>query len=221
MTRHGILILSLLVLAPSALTAQESDWSATAVPRLGYFTPDRELGTIRQGEAVVAIGSAPTLGLSIEIGTPLQFVGLRATAQTTIGSAMNEVEPTSQPLDRPASVLNLSMDALLSPVPGAWGARPYGVIGVGLKRYDLGRGPFGDDLGDRFGGREAGFALNAGAGVEAVLGQTVVSIEAVDYMSGLWGRRIYDYSSLGERAFNGIRHDVFVSVGLKLKLLGR
>ena len=52
-------------------------------------------------------------------------------------------------------------------------------------------------------------------------GKTVLSFEAVDYVSGFTRRPTYEYTPLSQRAFGEMHHDLFFSIGLKVPTFGK
>ena len=221
---------------PASGVAQDQDgWSLSVNPRVGYSVPDKPLGALAPGGPVVEMAPAVTAGATVELGTPWRWVGLRFTALNTFAAGLNRrvpagssscgdgcigLEYTSEPLKAGGSTLNLSMD-LLAHLPLATDhVAPYLVAGAGLKRYDLGGGLHPADPRYRYGGRSAGLAVNVGGGLDVAFGNAVLTLEAVDYISGLNGRWNHEWSPLSERAFNTLRHDVVFSVGLEVDVFG-
>jgi hypothetical protein len=226
----------LLIALPVSGTAQNhGTWSLSVNPRFGYSIQDKPLGALAPGGPVVEMPPAAAAGVGIEIGTPSRWVSVRFTVLSTFAEGLNRrssyafwcgesvctaLGDRSHPLKDGGSVLNLSGDLVVRPALSFGRVQPYAVAGAGLKRYDLGDGAYDLDLRYRYGGRSAGAAVNLGGGIECPVGHAVITLEAVDYMSGLSGRRVHEYSPLSERAFNGIRHDVVFSVGLRVDVLG-
>ncbi len=226
----------LFALLPMALSAQTNGWSLALNPRFGYFVADKPLGALTVDGPNIEMPPAATTGLALEIGTPLKFLSIRTIAETTIfaglarrsqdgsvscGANCERTEYRSDPLPNVGSILNLAVGLRVAPSPESWPVRPYAVGGVGLKRYDLGRGQYGEDPRYSFGGRSAGKALNAGVGFDLRLGQAVFNLEAVNYMSGPSGWRNPQTTRLSDKAFQTLHHDLFISAGMRVDVFGR
>ena len=232
--RYSALVAAALLISPGLASAQQNSWSLSINPRFGYFASDKPLGYFTPDGPTVEMPAAATAGLTVELGTPYRFLALRATAQSTLNAGLARKVPTgftscgtgcasmeheSHPIAQSGSLLNLSMDAVIRPAPASWRYQPYGVLGAGLKRYDLGRGVYNGDPQSQFGGRSAGLAINTGAGIDVPLGKAVLNIEVVDYVSG-FSRASSPQSSLSQKAFTAIRHDLFMSLGFRVNLFG-
>ena len=215
--------LSVFALAiPTCASAQADAWSLTFHPRAGVFIPEKDVGNYK-GEGV-HLSQAPVLGASVELTTPLQWVQLRATGWTTVSASLDRKlfdgwESCARDCHREATgrngaLMNFSVDGVLTP-SRTWAVQPYAVAGVGAKRFDFGNQRLvASDPASDLGGATWGAGINTGFGLELPVAGARLTMEAVDYMSGIHG-----YAEDGADAtqpFRSIRHDIVFSMGVRL-----
>lgn len=209
--------------------------AVTILPTVGYQVSDKPLGLVSPNGELVALNSAPTVGLGIEVQTKFPFLVFRGAAQSTIngglsrlvpngitscGANCSKVERVSQPFKDGASVLNLSVSAVLRPKPSST-ISPYLLMGVGLKRHDLGRGIYRDgEASYTLGGRESTIAAQVGSGVSFLIGRNRFEVGAVDYISGFSnGGYVESFANpLSNRALHQLRHDLNIGLSMRVPL---
>jgi hypothetical protein len=237
--RRIVMVVSAVLIAPTLAEAQERTWGLDIIPRFGFFHADKSMGLLAPGQVgspLMRMQNSVAFGAAVQLETPLRWLAIRGVAEQTIGADLTQrgrfdpsevdlTEPRDQSLQAGTSVMNLAGSVLVRPFPNKLPL--YFVGGVGLKRYDFGRGGWSEDGRYRYGGREGALSVHAGLGTEIDLGGPRFVLEAATYTSGFRGsidlnRSVPDYyRSLVQRALHDrLGHDLFVTVGVKVPVFG-
>lgn len=182
-----------LLLALAAWPAQAQ--SVYVSPLLGAFHPSSNLADVRAAglEGELVKDNALALGLNVEFGS------LRASAIYATNSKVSERPVGSELGD--GSMLALTGDYILRPIPRIAGIQPYGLAGAGLRRESY---SFNDEGLDGFADTdETDFAWHLGLGADLMLSNIGIMVEVSDYIT-----------SGGDSRFD--RHDAFVMAGLRV-----
>jgi hypothetical protein len=160
----------------------------------GAYIPGSEWREIRSGAERVRIERAGSLalGLNLELGS------LRGSLGYVTGSRISEEGVAGDIGD--GSLLTAALDLVIRPLPRLL-VQPYLFGGPGLVReeYSFDAGRF-----TGFPRDESRFALHLGAGADLMLGRLGVAAELADWIS--------------RPDAGGTQHDVFMMVGLKVRL---
>lgn len=181
-----------LLLALAAWPAQAQ--SVYVSPLVGAFHPSSNLADVRDaGVGELAKDNALALGLNVEFGS------LRASAIYATNSKVSERPVGSELGD--GSMLAVTGNYVLRPIPRIAGIQPYGLAGAGLTRESY---SFNDEGLDGFKDTDdTDFAWHLGLGADLMLSNVGIMVEVSDYIT-----------SGGDSRFN--RHDAFVMAGLRV-----
>ena len=234
-----MILATALAVVPATAAGQTTAWELNVVPRVGFFHADKAMGLLAPGETgspLVRMQNGATLGLLVELETPLRWISIRATADRTFGADLVERgrldfenstggQPSELPLKSGTSVLNLAVGLAVRPSPRQLPI--YLVGGIGVKSYDFGGGGWYQDPRYRFGGREATLAVHGGVGTELKLGAAAFNVEAAVFTSGFSGSESSNtslptyYRSLVQRATDDrLGHDLSLTVGMRIPVFG-
>jgi hypothetical protein len=122
-----------------------------------------------------------------------------ATKAEILGEGVNAQGPVGE-----GRLLAITGGVALRPIPRFAGIQPYALGGLGVKR--IGYSWNDDAISDAFPEDETRFSMQAGAGVDLMLGGLGITAE------------IYDMITPGSTDY---RHDTFIVAGLKLRLGGQ
>ncbi len=171
-------------------------------PRVGLYAPLTDLGQAEStaGAIVADRSGSLALGLGVELGfLPLP---IRANLDYVTGAEVSE-EGVSEPTD--ATMLAVSADLMIRPLPRIIIIQPYVFAGAGLRQYN-----FDPSDPDVSGLRDASDpTVHLGGGADLELGPLHVNAEIGDYIS--WYEIQSDETEM--------QHDLFVSIGLVLGIL--
>lgn len=198
----------LLAMLGAASGARAQGLSIQFVPRLGAFVPTRALsdfhGQFSSFEATIAPGLAA--GAALELAVPGAPVTFRGTLDYVAGTQLAAKGLTADTTT--LSLLAVGGDVVVRPFGGE-AARPYFLVGAGVKHYHLVpgslvrsiRGAFTDDRTDN--------AAHFGVGVDVRLGALTTLVELTDWVSR------FGVPATGRQR---VQHDVFVMGGLRVGL---
>lgn len=186
-------------LAAGALLASAGSAHAQihVTPMLGGYWQANDFEDLREeGQQIRASREgAFAMGVAAELGS-LRF-GLAYASDATINEEGVEGELGT------ASLVALSADLALRPLPRILGIQPYGLVGLGLKRADYSWER--DGLSDAFGDSDDDLGGHLGIGADWMFGRFGVTAEVSDYITkddtGDWNQ-----------------HDAFAMVGLRIRL---
>ncbi|MGH7502410.1 MAG: hypothetical protein ACREL7_11695 [Longimicrobiales bacterium] len=166
-------------------------------PTVGSYLPGDDPLHLREGREDQRLirGRTLSLGLNLEAGV---FRG--TVAYATQAEILNEGIETQGPIGE-GRLLAITGGVALRPIPRFAGIQPYAIGGLGVKRagYSWNDDGFSNALPDD----KTNFALQAGAGVDLMLGGLGFTAE------------IYDMITPGS---DNNRHDTFIMAGLRLRL---
>ncbi|MFW6205921.1 MAG: hypothetical protein ACOC5I_01655, partial [Gemmatimonadota bacterium] len=169
-------------------------------PRVGLYVPLTDLGDAGGTVGTIAAEQSGTLalGLGVELGFAAAPVGIRANLDYATGSEIS-AEGVGETAER--TVIMLAGDLVFRPLPRLVVVQPYLYAGGGLRQYDFDVGTL-EDASDPM--------LHLGGGLDLRLGTLALNAEIGDYLSWL---------ELQEGMGSEPQHDLFVSVGIVLRLL--
>jgi hypothetical protein len=183
--------LGLLLAAAHPLAAQSIHLS----PLVGAFHPTSDLNDLRG--ARIARDNAFALGLNVDVSF------LRASLAYASGARITDDGIGNGDEIGDGSLLALTGDVVLRPIPRLIVLQPYLIGGAGLKRESY---SFDDDgLGDLLPEDATDFAWHVGLGADLMLGNFGLVAEVSDFITS------GDDDTFG-------RHDTFAMVGLRFRL---
>lgn len=172
------------------------------VPKAGLFMP---LNALTDG-AEVDMGLA--LGLAVELTLPRLPVNFRANLEYANATDIVERSAAETVLGE-LSLIAITGDVVLRPLPATAVAQPYFLGGAGIKAYDITLEPGGPD--DLLGmeGTTTRFALHIGGGVDVRFGPLALILEISDYISRI-------ETGTGDTR---LQNDVFGMIGFRVAML--
>lgn len=199
------LALGLLVLAAPPAQAQ----TFSVIGKAGGYLPVSDTYEITNEleSLVVAKQADLALGGGIEISPLFWPVDLRIGADYLTGAEVTTDGVAGETVVADGTLLMLSGDVVLRPLPRIVVVQPYLLGGIGYKRetFDIADGA-SSELPENF----SDYMVHAGLGVDLQFGGVGVLVEVTDY----FGRP----NSESRDGFFDVHHDVFASVGIKLGL---
>jgi len=195
MKRH--VLIALATVAVGIHTGEARAQNVTVTPRLGAYLAAGDAGELRSEAERFQVerDAGFALGMTVELGP------LRGSADYVTGKRITE-DGLDDGEVGDGSLLAVAAGVALRPIPRIVGIQPYGIAGVGLKRSGYSYNE--DGLSDLLPASETDFSLQAGLGVDLMLGRVGVVLEATDYIS-------WHDGSAG-------RHDAFITAGLRVGL---
>lgn len=181
------------------------------MPKAGVYIPGNDLATIRDGaeEIRTKLEGSFAIGLALELARSGAPVGLRGNFDYITGTTITE-----DGIDRSdrseTTMLALTGDLVLRPIPRLLILQPYLLGGAGVKRYQFDRESLGGSLADAFPADRTDFAVHLGAGLEVGLGFLSLTAEVSDYISR--------FEADGQDGGRKLQNDVFAMVGVRLGL---
>jgi hypothetical protein len=168
-------------------------------PTVGVYHPNRDPLHLREGRTDQRLirGRTLSLGMNLEAGV---FRG--TVAYATKAEILSEGVETQGPVGE-GRLLAITGGVALRPIPRFAGIQPYAIGGLGVKR--IGYSWNEDQISNALPEDETEFAMQAGAGVDLMLGALGITAE------------IYDMITPGSTDY---RHDTFIMAGLRLRLGG-
>lgn len=198
-----------LVAAPAA--AQVPGLELTVLPKVGFYSPASDLQAAQDalGEVVDDRGGSLALGLALEMGVPLTALGVRVGFDYVTGSEFTYEDEASVETTAEQTMLAITGDVVLRPIPRLIVVQPYLLAGAGVKRYDFSFDEdAGTDIDTAFPDSETDFTLHAGVGLDLGLGPIALVAELSDYIS--W----YEV----EGGDSEMQNDLFLMAGVRLGL---
>lgn len=191
-----------LALAVQVAPARAQGPNVQLVPKAGLFMPLNAL----TDAAEVDMGLA--LGLAVELTLPRLPVDLRANLEYAIATDIVERSAAETVLGE-LSLLAITGDVVLRPLPATAVAQPYFLGGAGIKTYDISLEPGAPD--DLLGmeGTTTRFALHIGGGVDVRFGPLSLVLEISDYISRI-------ETGTGDTR---LQNDVFGMIGFRVAML--
>ena len=195
--------------APAA--AQVPGIELSVLPKVGFYSPASDLAAAQDalGEVVDDRGGSLALGLALEMGVPLTALGVRVGFDYVTGSEFTYEDEAAVEATAEQTMLAITGDVVLRPIPRLVVVQPYLLAGAGVKRYDF---SFDEDAGTdieaAFPESETDFTIHAGIGVDLGLGPIALIAELSDYIS--WYETGADESEM--------QNDLFLMAGIRLGL---
>jgi hypothetical protein len=188
---------TLLVLVPTALSAQIPGINLNLGARAGMFSPMSTLAETLFGDLKLKPGLG--IGASLELDLPLSPINVRANVDAALGAKLElDDGETGDEVD----VIAITGDLVFRPLPRIVVFQPYLLAGAGIKRYSSETaGTAFDDQSD--------FTGHIGIGGDLKVGPLAVLAELSDYISSFT-------SGSGE---SKLQNDVFVMVGFRIGML--
>ena len=199
------------VLASLALGAVPASAQVSVLPRVGFYSPASDLAAAQDalGEVVDDRGGSLALGLALEMGVPLSSLGVRVGFDYVTGSEFTYEDEAAVEATAEQTMLVVTGDVVLRPIPRLLVVQPYLLAGAGLKRYDFSFDEdAGTDIDAAFPESETDFTVHAGLGFDLGLGPIAVIAELSDYIS--W----YDTGDDETQ----MQNDLFLMAGVRLGL---
>ena len=189
MTRKVLIALAALagVAAPGA--AQVPGLDLSIVPKVGFYVAaaDLETATEAAGQVVDDRGGSLAVGLALDFAVPLAPVSFRAGFDYVTSSEFTYADTTGSELEATGeqTMLAISGDIVLRPLPRLVIVQPYLLAGAGVKRYDFSFAETDGEttIDEAFPDSETDFTLHAGLGVDLGLGPIALVAEVGDYVS--------------------------------------
>ena len=202
--RTWIKVVAGAALAAVAVPAQAQ---ISVVPKIGFYSPAADLEAAREaaGEIVDERGGSLALGLAAELGMfRVGFDYVTASEFTWADTTGADVEASGE-----QTMLALTGDVILRPIPRILILEPYLLAGAGVKRYDF---SFEDASGDTeieeaFPESATDFTVHAGLGVDVDVGPIALVVELSDYVS--W------YEAEGADG-SEMQNDLFIMAGVRV-----
>ena len=199
---------SLLVAAPLA----GQGLSVDLVPKVGFYSPadDLEAAADAAGEIVDDRGGSLAVGLALDLGVPLSPLNVRVGFDYVTASEFTYADTTGADLEATGeqTMLAITGDVILRPIPKLLIVQPYFLAGAGVKRYDFSFADAaeGSDIEEAFPESETDFTVHAGLGVDLGIGPIALVAELSDYVS--W----YEVEGGDSR----MQNDLFLMAGLRV-----
>lgn len=190
--------------APAAAQAPGIDLKLN--PRVGLYVPLTDLGeaSTTAGTIVTEKSGSLALGLGAELGLAVLPVNIRANVDYVTGSEVNTEGVTADPTQ--TTMLVVSGDLILRPLPKIILVQPYVFAGGGLRQYNFDvenqTTTALEDASDP--------TIHLGGGLDLTLGPLALNAEVGDYIS--W----FEFQAGADAE---MQHDMFVTVGIVLGLL--
>lgn len=195
--------------APAA--AQVPGLELTVLPKVGFYSPASDLAAAQDalGEVVDDRGGSLALGLALELGVPLTSLGVRVGFDYVTGSEFTYEDEAAVEATAEQTMLAITGDVVLRPIPRLVVVQPYLLAGAGVKRYDFSFDEdAGTDIETAFPESETDFTVHAGIGIDLGLGPIALVAELSDYIS--WYETGADESEM--------QNDLFLMAGVRLGL---
>lgn len=200
MLKTGLAVACLLgFAAPTA--AQAPGIELKVNPRVGLYVPLSDLGELQSTAGAIAAekSGSLTVGLGVELDLALLPVGLRANVDYVPGSDISAEGVTDNA--GATTMLAVSADAVLRPLPRIIILQPYLFAGGGLRQYSFDvSDPNVDTLEDA-----SDPTVHLGGGLDLKLGPLNLNAEIADYISWYESQQGVDAE---------MQHDMLVSIGL-------
>lgn len=179
------------------------------VPKVGFYAPAADLQAARDaaGEVVDDRGGSLALGLAAEMGVfRVGFDYVTASEFTWADTAGVEQEATGE-----QTMLALTGDVILRPIPKLLILQPYLLAGAGVKRYGFSFSDAADEteIEEAFPESATDFTVHAGVGVDVGIGPIALVAELSDYVS--W------YEAEGGDG-SEMQNDLFIMAGVRVGL---
>lgn len=198
-----------LLAAPAA--AQVPGLELSVLPKVGFYSPASDLQAAQDalGEVAEDRGGSLALGLAFELGVPLTSLGVRVGFDYVTGSEFTYEDEAAVEATAEQTMLAITGDVVLRPLPRLIVVQPYLLAGAGVKRYDFSfESDAGTDIEAAFPESETDFTVHAGIGVDLGLGPIALIAELSDYIS--WYETGNDESEM--------QNDLFLMAGVRLGL---
>ncbi|HLU24112.1 MAG TPA: hypothetical protein VKZ58_00200 [Longimicrobiales bacterium] len=181
------------------------------MPKAGVYIPGNDLATIRDGaeEIRAKMEGDFAIGLAIELARAGAPVGLRGNFDYITGTTITE-DGVDRSDKSGTTMLALTGDLVLRPIPRLLFLQPYLLGGAGIKRYEFDRESLSGPIRDAFPADRTDFAVHLGAGFEIGFGALAITAEVSDYISR--------FKAEGENRDNKLQNDVFAMVGVRIGL---
>lgn len=191
-----------LVLVSAPLSAQ----TISLLPKVGGFAPLSDLQDANGGTQ--GLKGSLAIGLAAEMKLPV-LPRLRVGFDYATNSELSDSGIGATGSAPNATLLAVTGDLVLRPL-SAGPIRPYGLLGAGIKHYDISTDELTDpDLQAIFDQNRSSFTGHLGAGLDISLGLLGVTVEASDYISR------FDPGAAGNSKW---QNDIFAMVGMRLGL---
>ncbi len=191
-----------LVLMAAPVSAQ----TISLLPKVGGFAPLSDLQDANGG--VQELKGSLAIGLAAELKLPV-LPRLRVGFDYATNSELSDSGIGATGTAPNATLLAVTGDLVLRPL-NAGPIRPYGLLGAGVKHYDISTDELTDpDLQAIFDHNQSNFTGHLGAGLDVGLGVLGVTVEASDYISR------FDPGDAGDSKW---QNDIFAMVGMRLGL---
>ncbi|HEX6587870.1 MAG TPA: outer membrane beta-barrel protein [Longimicrobiales bacterium] len=205
------IVKTLAALAAAVLIAAPVSGQVTIVPKVGFYSPANDLQAAQDalGEVVDDRGGSLALGAALEFGVPMTSLGVRVGFDYVTGSEFTYEDEASVEATAEQTMLAITGDVVLRPIPRLIIVQPYLLAGAGVKRYDFSfEEDAGTDVETAFPESETDFTVHAGIGVDLGLGPIALIAEVSDYIS--WYETGEDESEM--------QNDLFLMAGVRLGL---
>ena len=204
------------VLQGAPVAAQIPGLDVSLVPKVGFYSPATDLQTAADaaGAIVDDRGGSLALGLALDLGVPLSPLNVRVGFDYVTASEFTYADTTGAELEANGeqTMLAITGDVVLRPVPKLLIVQPYLLAGAGVKRYDFEFAEAADadtDIEDAFPDSQTDFTVHAGIGLDVGLGPIALVAELSDYIS--W----YEAEGAGG---SELQNDLFIMAGVRLGL---
>ena len=192
------------VAAPAAAQAPGIDLKLN--PRVGLYVPLTDLGAAESTASAILDDRSGNLAFGLGAELALAGLSVRANADYATGAEITEQGVNDSTTKTLTTLLAVSGDLILRPLPKIIFVQPYVFAGGGLRQYS-----FDPDNPDVSQLRDASDpTVHLGGGVDLTLGPLALNAELGDYIS---------WYAVQEGATGEMQHDLFVSVGFVLGLL--
>lgn len=209
-----ILLTALLAAGTAPAAAQMPGVDVELLPKVGFYTAagDLQAAATAVGEVVDDRGGSLAWGAALELSVPLSPLSFRAGFDYVTGSEFTYADTTgggATSTSGEQTMLALSADVVLRPLPRLLVVQPYLLAGAGVKRYDF---SFADaaatpDVEQAFPESQTDFTLHAALGLDVGIGPIALFAELGDYVS--W------YSPEGSDE-SEMQNDIFIMAGLRV-----
>jgi hypothetical protein len=205
-----------LALMASPAQGQLPGLGMSLVPKVGFYSPatDLQAAADAAGELVDDRGGSLAFGLAADFGVPLSPLNVRVGFDYVTASEFTWADTSGVELEEATgeqTMLALTGDVILRPIPKLLILQPYLLAGAGVKRYDFSFQDAADDnnVEQAFPESETDFTLHAGIGVDVGIGPIALVAELSDYVS--W------YEAEGGDG-SEMQNDLFLMAGLRIGL---